>query len=80
MARQLVWWKELESEKLHWSVAHALLNDKHAALRLLREFTPTLTISNDDGKPKLIKANFEDEQYILLDRIIGADLIYFNLL
>jgi hypothetical protein len=76
MARQLLWWKDANADQLRRKIDHVMLKDSKAPSRLLRIFTPTLYVSTDGEKARAIKANFEAEQYHLLDHVIGADLIY----
>ncbi|MBP7556662.1 MAG: hypothetical protein KA821_10380 [Chitinophagaceae bacterium] len=79
MARQLVWWNDVNRSELTKQVDHVFLNIPEASVKFLRIFTPTVNSLDEKGVSKEVKSNFEEEQFMLLDQVIGAQKVLDNL-
>ncbi len=77
MARQLVWWHDIEPYNLKSIVSDLLDTDPSAPLKLLRIFTPTLHSSSGvPGELTTFKADFTSDEYHRMDAIVGVSRIY----
>lgn len=72
MARQLAWWRDVDADGLRQQIDHVFLNINEAPIKFLRIFTPTIYSTDAKGEKKEIKANFQEEQFLLLDQVVGA--------
>ncbi len=80
MVRFLIWWYDVDNESLTTAIEEVLNEDFQASLKLLRIFTPTVhSIGGDYNVVKKFKSNFQEEQYLLVDKVVGADKLFSKL-
>lgn len=76
MARQLVWWNDIDHFGLNAIISDLLVNNRSAPLKFLRIFTPTINSVSIEGEVNSFKANFTEEEFMRIEEIVGAERLY----